>query len=102
MDHCEGYDVMTAADLLCHLRQSCTRAGVSLVLEIDHRSLMIMVPDRPDETDNRTRPTVGNHALKISHTDRLVNDPGVHDGARENAVDHIHILPHRIERHHMG
>ena len=59
---------------------------------------MIMVPDGSDEADNRSRPRVGDDPFKVSDADLRTKDLGVHDGAREDAVDHADILPHNDEQ----
>lgn len=102
MDNRQCHEVMTATDLRGDVLQNCTRARMGLVLEIDHGSLMIMVPDSADEADHGSGSGVGDEPLKVSDADRLVNDPGEHDDAREHAVDHIHILPHCPERREVG
>ena len=94
----ERHDGRTATHLFGDLLQCGACPRVSLVLESDHGSLMIMVSDRPHERDDRASVRLGDDPLKVSDTDRLVSDLGVHDGARENAVGHIHILPHYRER----
>ena len=101
MDHCQRHDVVTGADLLGHLFQNRIRSRVSLVLKIQHRSLMIMVPNCSHEADNRSRPTVRDHPLKVGDADRLVDDLGMYDGACDGAVGHADILPHGLERCHV-
>ena len=54
---------------------------------------MINVTDRPDETDNGSRPAMRHNQLKVSETDRVANDLGEHDGAQGHAVGHIGVLP---------
>lgn len=98
MDHRHSHDVMTATDLLGYLFQNSTRVGMSLIFEVDHRSPMIMVADRSDKTDNRSRTAMGNDALKFIDADQVVNDVGEHDGARVDASGHADILPHGLKR----
>lgn len=101
MDHRERHDVVTPTDLLGHLFKNGARTRMSLVLKIQHMSLMIMVPDRSDKADNRSCPTVRDHPLEVGDADRIVNDLGVHDGAYDSAVGHVDILPHHLPRCHV-
>jgi hypothetical protein len=98
MDHRHRHDVMTATDLLGYLFQNRTRVGVSLVFEVGHRSPMIMVADRSDKTDNRSRTTIRDDALKDIDADRAVNDVGEHDGAGVDEIGHADILPYGLRR----
>src|SRR5674476_1013347 len=89
---------MTGADLLRHLFQNSTCIRMSFILEVDHRSPMIMGADRSDETDDGSRLPMGHDPLKVSKADRTLNDLCEHHGARRDAVGHSDILPYCLKR----